>query len=510
MNLNTNGQPAPPVRIAERLSRGASWIVAGRIVMVLSLTVNTIILARLLEPSDFGLVAIATTIAVIVEMSTKLSLNLALVQSKEVTNAHLDTAFTLNLIRGLLIGAVIMLLSGPIAALYGDERLAPLLIAIGISTSVYGISNPKIALLTRELVFWQDFARTAAERVAIIAVSIPIAYFFRSHWAIVAGIAAGQLSLVVSSFCFRPYRPRLSLAKVRELMSFSVWLTLVQFLQAAANRMDHLLVGYLLGNATLGILTVGQRLAEAPTKETSTPILRTAFPGFAKLRADVALLRPAYQRVQSLVFLLCFPAGLGLAMIAEPAVLLALGEKWEAGILVIQLLASSFALQGIAGALSPLAMAMGRTRSLFMRTLVTVTIRTPIVLVGLFAGGLVGLLIARVVVAFVVVIVSTTLVKRLLGLSYREQFAANWRTIVASLGMVVAVYLTGLLAGEEGTTTALLVELVAQIAVGALAFAALLFALWATTGRPNGPERELVAIARVRIARILPGAHAKA
>ena len=487
----SEGARKPVGKISDRLMRGAVWIVAARVVTVGALMAHTVVLAQLLGPAAFGLAAIATTVAAIVEIATKQSLTSALVQTDNVTRDHIDTAFTLNLVRGAIIGTAIFLLAWPVAALYNEERVVPMLLALGVSTSIFGISNPKLYVLSRDLQFWQEFARVACERAAVLAVSIPIAYFFRTPWAIIAGVAAGQISLVVSSFFFVPYRPRLCLKRTRELLSFSIWVSLSQLLQGFVMRMDQLLVGYFLGNSALGILAVSSRLADAP-KESVMPILGTAFPGFAKLRSDIDQLRPAYQRVQAMIFLVHFPLAIGLALVAEPVVMLFLGEQWADGILVIQLLAGATGLQAMASAVNPLAMSQGMTRTLFFRTLLNTGLRVPMVIGGLLAYGLVGLLIARILHSFTSVSVNMNLVRKILGLSIVDQLSANARTIIATIAMVLALLGFDLLYAGDASTTAMVIELTAKVALGGAVFVLVLFALWFVAKRPVGPEQEIV------------------
>lgn len=504
MTSNETGkrQNKPHKRISERLLDGAIWIVVGRIFMAGSMITQIVVLARLLDPAAIGLAAIATSIAFVVEASTKQNLAAALVQHDNVTREHLDTAFTLNLFRGVIIGVVVLAAAYPAAALFDDDRIAPMVIALAISTSVMGISNPNIYTFMRDLVFWQEFARTVAQRLAVVAVSIPVAFYFRSHWAIIAGVAAGQLSLVVSSFFFAPYRPRLCLTKTRELMSFSLWVTLQMMLQAVISRLDRFLVGYFLGNAAVGILTVSSELASAPTKEVSIPVLRTAFPAFVKMKSNPDKLRAAYQRVQSLVFMIAFPLAIGLVTVAEPMVLVMLGDQWIEGIIVVQLLAGTAGLQAMASAIDPLAMAKGQTKSLFLRTFVNTGLRIPMMVTGLLLGGLVGMLIAIMLHSITAISVNMTLVRKILALSYFEQIAANKRAILGSGVMAAAVVGFSSLVSFDNTFFGRLFELACKVSIGGAAFLLSVTVMWKLSGWADGPEKEMLSLGQKLLGKV--------
>ena len=477
--------------MSDRLANGAAWVLGARVYLIFALMVQTTVVARLLGPEIYGLAAIATMVAAIVEMATKQSLVTALVQLPEVEEEHLHTAFTLNLCRGLVIAVVLTGLAYPIARLYDEPEVTAMLLVLAASTGIFGIANPKLYVLNKRLEFRQDFIRSVLERSLSLAVSISIALYYGSYWAVILGTVAGQLSMVASSFFWQPFLPRLSLAKARDLLSFSIWVTLSQFLQAAITRIDQLLAGYLLGNAVLGTLNVATRISSAPTQETSFPILNTAFPAFAKLYPDLGKLRPAYQRVQTLVALISFPVACGMVMVARPLVDLFLGPQWGQAIIVIQFFAVAFGLEAFTSAVNPLAMAMGRTRSLFMRTFVTTAVRLAMVIPALWLFGLIGMLVARLVYGLIFTAVNMRLLREMLGIGYGKLMGVHLRTILGSLVMMVAVWLADFWVRRGTEVFGLLFELVAKVSIGGAVFVLVLAMMRRITGRP-GPEQELL------------------
>ena len=115
---------------------------------------------------------------------------------------------------------------------------------------------------------------------------------------------------------------------MREFFSFSAWLTAGQIVNTLNWRFDYLLIGKMLGGTALGYYSVGSNLAMMPTREATAPLTQTIYPGFSSIRDDPARLAAAYQRVQALVAAIALPAGIGVAVIADPLVRLTLGEKW--------------------------------------------------------------------------------------------------------------------------------------------------------------------------------------
>jgi O-antigen/teichoic acid export membrane protein len=481
--------------IKDRLRKGAGWLTATRVLVNLIAFANTLLLARLLVPDDFGLVAIATTFTAIITSITELSLASALVQHKELHEDHFDGAWTLNLLRGAILALLIWVLAIPIARLYGDPRLAPILLVIGATTLLGGVANPKLAIFTKELIFRQEFVIAVSQKVTGLAVMVLVALIFRSYWALVAGTVAAQVSATVLSYSLIPYKPRLRLRRVAELLSFSFWITLGQTVNTLNWKFDQLLVGYFLGNTSLGYYMVGNNLAALPTRESTAPLDQTLFPAFVLLTHDLARLRSAYQRAQSLLCAVALPLGFGFAIISEPLVRLTLGARWLAVVIVIQMLAGNFALQTLSSTAEPLALAMGKTQGLFKRDLLNFGLRLPLIVIGMIAGGLVGIVCARCIFGAAAVAINMEMVRRLLGLSFRDQVAVNLRTLISVGTMTVAVFFIGRTVGNVDDQLYLAAKIACMVTSGAVIYMATLFLLWHGAGRPAGFESEMMTLA---------------
>ncbi len=471
------------------------WIAASRVVISLVGLANTLVLARLLTPEDFGLVAIAMSVSMIVMAITELSLSQALVQNRDPNDAHYHTAFTLNLIRSAVVGVLVFALSVPAAAFYDDDRLVALFMAIAASALIVGAFNPKLTAMSRDLIFWQEFATRSSDKVVGFIVALIVALVWRSYWALMIGVLAGQLTTLIMSYVIVPFRPRLRLTKWRELISFSIWVGLGQAVNTINSRFDHLVLGYLLGNTQLGYYSVGDRLAVLPTREATQPVAQAVFPGFAKMADDPQRLRRAYQRAQSILTAVALPIGVGFAVAAEPVVLLVLGEQWLPSVMVIQFLASIFAVQTLATTVQPLAMGLGETRLLFDRSLISLVIRVPLTLIGLLTGGLVGLLWSRCVSGLIGLLINMVFVRRLIDLTLVQQLAVNARSLIGVAIMAIAVHVAGLpFDGTDAGTLAL--KTLVMVATGAIVYPVSVLGLWVLWKKPEGPEHDAFKFAR--------------
>jgi PST family polysaccharide transporter len=488
--------------IRPRLVKGSLWISGGRAFTNLLSVVSTIVLARLLVPADFGLVALATTMLAILSAITNLSMAAALIHHKEPTEAHYHTAWTLGVARGLVLALLFCVGAQPLAGLYGEPRLDEVMYALSISIFLTGLSNPRLIMMQKKLVFWQVFVLHVANHLVMAIVSIVVALIYQTYWALVAGAVAGQLVATILSYSLFPFRPHLSLRHAGELWSFSIWLTLGQAVKTMNYRFDHLLIGGVLGRSALGFYTVGSNLAIVASKEAVLPLTQTLFPAFSAVSDNLDRLRRAYQRAQATVTAIALPAGIGFALIADPLVRLAMGAKWAPAIIVIQVIGSVYAFSTLGTLVSPLAMSKGATRYLFNRSMQLFVIRMPFIIAGMYLWGLLGLLYARAFVGLLGVLINMSMVRRLIGLSIGEQLRANLRCFLAGAAMVGVVLLLQHLLPNGTDEPILAARIALSVILGAAAYVGASWALWIIAGRPIGPETESLELARTVLKRL--------
>lgn len=482
------------------LISGALWTGLAKILVNLIGLVSTVILARLLMPEDFGIVAIAAAFAIIVATVTELSLAQALVQHESPDEDHYHSAFTLNLVRGLLLAGIVGLLAWPTAKLYDDPRLVGIIIVLAIGTLIGGLVNPKLAVFERRLEFRQLMTLSLAEKLGGFVVSIAIAYFYQSYWALVLGQLASQIARSGSSYLLIRYRPRLTLKHWRDLMSFSIWLTLGQAVQAINWRADPLILGFFVPSRALGQFSLGGRVTNLAISDVLQPIAQILFPAFAQIKNEPDRLRSAYIRAQGLLSMIGIPLGLGLAAVAEPFTLTLLGDQWVDAIIVIQLLAIAAVMPRLVNA-NAMAMATGQTKVLFYRDVRALLIRLPLIFSGLFLGPemgtsmLVGALIGNIVSALVNALWNIQLLTSISSVSLSDQFRMAWRPFVASAVMAAMVSCAVEWVPAPSHTFGQLMKLMVATAIGVMGYAICLSLVWFASGKPRGPEVEAVGMA---------------
>lgn len=477
--------------ITVRLIKGSMWLSLSRAVVNGLSTLSIFVLAWYLAPSDFGLVALATTILMIVTSVTDLSLTQALIRHKAPTESHFSTAWTLNATRGLLLCLLFAACAYPASALYEEPRLFDVMLALGLSLLMGGLTNPRLVMLQRQLIFWQEFVLSVSQKLTGFVAAVAIAMIYHSYWALVIGTLVSQATMIIVSYLVLPFRPRITFRHMRELFSFSAWLTAGQIVNTLNWRFDYLLIGKVLGGTPLGYYTVGSNLARIPTREATVPLTQAIYPSFSSLQDDPPRLAAAYQRVQALVAAVALPAGIGVAVIADPLVRLALGEKWAPIVFIIEALASVYALQTLGSLVQPLGMAKNENKLLFIRDTQMLFVRVPIIFAGLMLWGLQGVILGRVLTGLLGALVNMMLVRRLIGVSVGKQLWANARALISAVVMAAGVMLASRYLPPAADRGALVVELMILVALGVLLYCGSTFLLWILMKRPAGPETEV-------------------
>jgi len=461
---------------------------------------SMIILARLLLPADFGMIAMAMSLVAILELLWSFSFESALIQSRDADRSYYDTAFTLNVGLGLIVAVGLLCLAYPVAWFYEDSRLVPLICCLAFGSLCQGCENVGVVAYRKELRFGVEFAYQAARKVAGFLVTIPLAFILRNYWALAAGMVTGKVAALIISYVAHPFRPRLTLAARSALVNFSKWLFFNNVLFTLQMRLQDFVIGKVAGSTGLGLYNVSLDVSTLPTTGIVFPINRAVFPGFAKLSEQPGALVRGYLSVLGIIALLALPAGLGVAATAELLIPTVLGDKWLDAIPLVRILAFYGTVAALGSVFGPAFMALGRTRTLSALTAAAVVLLLPTVLYGTITGGVIGAAWAYLAVALVMLPASHWLAARTFDLGIAQVAAPLWRPLLASVMMYWAVRSFMLTVGTTGPPQVLLSRLLAAVGLGIVVYLAALAVLWVLSGRPDGAERDVVQEIKTRLA----------
>lgn len=477
--------------IGRGMARGAAWMVLMRLVMRAASLINMVILARLLVPEDFGLIAMAMLVVGAIEIFSEFNFDVPLIARQNASRADYDTAWTLSVIRGAVVAGLLLAMAGPAAELFGEPRLALVTSVLAIAPLINGVQNIGVVDFRKSLDFRRDFLFMAGAKVIAVIVTVSLALVWRNYWALVGGIVASALWQAAASYAMHPFRPRPSLESWRELFAFTKWLLAHNILLYFRNRSDRLVIGKVLGAATLGLYSLAFELANLVTSELMAPIRRALFPGYAKLAAEPERMRAMFVDVFALTLWIGAPIPLGIGLLADPLIHVLLGSGWTAAVPMTQLLVIAGFAALLASGSQPVYLAFGRPELQTYMVGLSALLALPAILLGVRLDGATGAAIALVIVQTGVAIVDMAIVVALLQLGWRSIGRACWRSVAALALMVATVRMIVTAWPAGGGWMSDFFLLVSAMAAGGTVYLLGSILLWRLSGSGNGPERHL-------------------
>jgi O-antigen/teichoic acid export membrane protein len=479
--------------IASRTLRGMIWAygsyVGGRLLVLVSIA----ILARLLTPAQFGLVAFALIVTALLDTIADLGVSQALivVKGNELgTKAH--TAWTLGVIIGAGLTAITAALGPAAAAFFDQPELALMLPILGLNFLLRSLGVTHFALAQKQL----DFrTRTLAEMSDVLvrgSIGIGLALSGAGAYSLVIGYLAGSFAMTVALWLlvdFRP-RPRLHRADLSGLLRFGGGLTALNIISAVISQIDYILIGKVLGATSLGLYTLGFRLPELIIINLSFVAGLVLFPAFAEIARPA--LAAAYLTSLRYVLMVCVPAAVALALLAEPLVLIAFGDQWTGSIAVMQVL-TLFAVAITVGIPAGTAYkSIGRIDILVKLAIPRALLAVASILIFV-DEGIVAVAACQAGVAVLFSLINIGLASRMLSTGARRIWAVVWPALAGGAAMAVIIELAVLAVDGSVATVAVAAPAGVAAYVGTLWLVApdALRTLWRTafSGRAAGaPE----------------------
>jgi len=486
--MTAGSSPKSSKSLADKTVSGAAFMVTFRFLDRLLGVGSTLILARLLVPEDFGVVAMAMSFVAIIETLGDLGFDVALIRKQDAGPDLYDSAWTAKVALGTFFAFLLLFARDVAAQFYSEPRLLAVMPVLALATFVQALENIGITNFRKELKFDKEFQFLLAKRLLGVIVTIVLAFLFRSYWALVIGILSSRCIGVVLSFTMHEYRPKFRSTGLRELLGFVKWLFLTRLTNFVNWRLADFVVGRTAGADALGAYRIAFEIAMLPTAYMIAPVNRALFPAYAHKAADRAALRAAFLKAMSVIVLVALPAGLGLALVADIAVVVVLGPKWiEAGRLLkaLAIFGTSVAMLSNIG---PVLVAMGKPKFESMLTIAFMVILIPILIVLTRKYGAVGAADTYAISGVLVIPLNYLLVSKALRLGLKDFILLFLRPIigVASMLLVVRRVLddTVLTGGIENFVT-----LVVAIACAIITYLATVNFLWFLGGRKDGAEQ---------------------
>jgi O-antigen/teichoic acid export membrane protein len=471
------------------MASGAAWMVLFKLVERSLGLISTLILVRLLAPKDFGLVAMAMSFIAMAELPTSFGFDIALIQNQGATVRQYHTAWTCNVLFGLLIFLLMLAAAAPAATFYAEPALFWVLCWLALGPLIGGCENIGVVAFRKEMRFRSEFAFQISRKLAGFAVTVPLAFWLRSYWALVAGMLASRLAGTVISYFAHPFRPRFSLAGAGSLFSFSKWLLLNNGLGFLKIRLTDFFIGRLHGATALGLYNVAHEVANLATSELGAPINRALLPGFSQIAQDAAPLRSAYANAIGVLALFALPAAAGIFAVAEFLVPVVLGPKWLAAVPLMQILGIFGAIELFHSSMCTLLIAKGRPAAVAKAHVVFVLalLILMIALVGPFGAS--GAAVAVVGASILSTPAYLAAIRIHTGIAPATFARAIMRPLLASVVMATVLRTTMPVHVPAMATSEAAWLLLGAVVLGAFLYALAVALLWLAARQPQSVER---------------------
>ena len=457
--------------LSRHAARGFAWTVGARLLAQVAQFGSSIVLARLLAPSAYGLVTITATFTAFAGLFNDLGLTAALVQSRRITERDASTAFAINLAAGIVLCGATVGLRVPLAELFGQPKLAGLL-AVASLAFLLSLTVVPFAILERAMHFRTVAAIDIGSSVAGLAVSVGCAAEGLGAMSLVIGpVATTFLSTAAGLLCAR-WVPRVlpSRANARQLFSFGGHLTGYNIIGFWARNADNLLLGRFAGTTELGLYNRAFSLMLLPLQQVGGVLGRVLLPLFASMRDDPERLRAAMIRLCRATAVLVFPTLLGLVAVSHDFILALYGDSWRGAIPLLMILAISGMPQIFGIAAAQVCQAMGQPR--LLSTWGTVYNMTAVAAIA--AGlpwGAEGVAIGLAIRGWIVIPLEMIPSKRTIGIGAREVLTATRLPLLAAVVMELVVSAAGAYLNRYLPVG---IALLVQVLVGGVVFVGLL------------------------------------
>ncbi len=473
------GSDGLPLRT--RVARSIFWLAWSRGAVQLLSFATTVLVARILVPADYGVIALASMFIATAGVVAEMGLGGAIVQFRDLGRRELNTCFWITVTLAAIIYAILALSASVLAEWFAVPRLAEVLPVLALGLPLNACSVVSASLLRKRVALDRVSQAEIIAAVVALPVMLGCAHAGWGVWTLVIGSLVGWVVRGAVILALAPWLPGPSIGgkRAKEMLHFSLTTFGISILWAFREQADVAVIGKFTGQVSVGLYSMARDLAMLPTAKISSVVFALSAPMMAELQADIAAMRRAFFRAVRLTSAIAFPASAGMALVADDMVAVLLGPKWLPAVTVLRLLCLYAAVRAVDVLLPPVLVARRRQRFLFWYFLALLLAVPAAVSLGALWRGAPGavMLLTPVYCGLTAIVTKETLAE--LNGRFLELWSETW-PIMAATGLMVVVILLLQEMVPAGLHDFPLIELILFSLTGIVSYLGALFVLGRT------------------------------
>jgi len=480
--------------INNRIAIGAGWMISLRWIDRLIGLVSIAILARLLLPADFGLVAYAMVFLAILNQFLMFGFEAVLIRDQDATKEGYSTVWTLEVIKGLVLSIIIVASAKPVAAFFSEPDVEGILYWVAIIPILKGLVNIGTVDFQKDLKFNKEFYFNVTVRFAGSITTVVLAVMLRSYWALVYGAVVSVMLRVILSYVMSDFRPRLCLSESSRVLGFSKWILAQNIFSGINMRLPVIVIGRYFDAQALAFFNMAGELTNLMTGQFAAPIRRALYPGITKMQDDHTAMANTVISALGVIVLLGLPATIGIGVTAPLLVPAFLGSNWINVAPIIKVLALSAAIDMFYPNSNVIFYALDRPKITALISALRLCILVPTILLVVPDYGVLGAAWVLVAVSGFVIIIDYVILFRITAVTLSHVISAVWRSTFAVIIMAVCVTFTLENPFTPAIQESTILHLVLCVASGVVSYVTAVSMLWWLSGTPEGPEAYVIRV----------------
>lgn len=457
------------INLKQKTITGIAWNTIGKISNQILQFVLSVILMRLLLPSDYGLLAMAMVLIGFAGIFSEFGFSSALVQNQNINESHKSSIFWLNIIVGSILTLLFFILADTFAQFYSNNNLTEVIRYLSFSFIIGSITIVPGTLLQKEMRY--DIINKIDVSVVLLSgiLSVYLAYMGWGVMSLVFQSLFSQIIKVPLLYAASSWKPKFifSIKSIKELFSYSAYLTGFNFINYWARRSDDLLIGKFMGAESLGIYSRAYNLMLLPINQVISLVSNVMFPALSSIQYDKARVKRIFLNVIQILAFITFPMMIGLIAVADNFILGIFGNKWAEVIPIIQILAFVGTLQTIANPTGWIYTSQGKTNWMFWWGVFGSSSIIIAIIIGVLIGSIYSVAIAYLIINIILAYPVIAIPGKLINMKFTEVYSSVLPILFISIIMALVIYLFGLTALNDLPA---IVKLILQVLLGTIIY----------------------------------------